>query len=362
VPGVLLSSPAGVFVDRWDRRRVLLVTNLLQAVTVTLLVSAEGNALWVVYVVGMGAAVLQSFSEPAESSLLPSLVGHDDLVAANSLNALNNRLGRLLGLPLGAALLAASGLTGVVVVDCASFAAAAGLVRLMRPLPARGHCSEGEQATTDEARSALRHFVHEWLEGLRLLRSERSIALVFFVLGLMTYGGTMLDPLSPGWVRDILGQGPATYALLMTAHAMGGIVGSLCVGALGRRLTPRHLMGWFSIIASALLLVRFNVPVVWLAFTLSVLNGATSVASAVGVDTLVQQSIPDRYRGRMFGSLGATGALLSLSGALTGGVLGGVIGIVPTLDIASGLVGLAGVVVLVVYARDRKQAAIPSKV
>ena len=72
----------------------------------------------------------------------------------------------------------------------------------------------------------------------------------------------------------------------------------------------------------------------------------------------MQQSIPDRYRGRVFGSLGATGALLSLCGALTGGVLGGLIGIVPTLNIASSLVGLAGVVVLVVYARDRQPATV----
>jgi MFS family permease len=253
------------------------------------------------------------------------------------------------------------------VVDCLSFAGAAALVALIasgagRPATGLGHSEAADQVTAEEARSALMVFVHEWVDGLRLVRRERSIALVFVVLGLMTYGGTMLDPLSPAWVRDVLDQGPATYAWLMTAHAVGGIVGSLFVGILGRNLTPRHLMGWFSVVASVLLLVRFNVPVLWLALTLSVLNGGTSVAAAVGVDTLVQQSIPDRYRGRVFGSLGATGALLSLAGALTGGVLGGVIGIVPTLDIAAGLVGAAGVVVLVVYSHDRKQAAITSEV
>ncbi len=361
VPGVLLSSPAGVFVDRWDRRRVLLVTNLLQGLGVTLLLlCASGSALWAVYVVGMIASTLQSFADPAESSLLPSLVGPEDLVAANALNALNNRLGRLLGLPLGAALLAAFGLGGVVIVDCASFAGAAALVALISTGVGQRPAPRQELPGADMARSALRDFVSEWVDGLRLVRRERSIAVVFFVLGLMTYGGTMLDPLSPGWVSDVLGQGPATYAWLMTAHAVGGILGSLCVGAVGRRLTPRDLMGWCSVIASGLLLVKFNVPVVWVALALSVLGGATAVAAAVGVDTVVQQSIPDRYRGRVFGSLGATGAFLSLCGALTGGVLGAAIGIVPTLDVATCLVGLAGVVVLVVYARDPRPVEVAS--
>jgi Major Facilitator Superfamily len=335
---------------------VLLVTNVAQALAVTLLLlSVNGATLWPVYAAGMIASTLQSFSEPAESSLLPSLVGPKDLVAANALNALNNRLGRLLGLPMGAAVLAGFGLSGVVIVDCGSFAAAAGVVAVISSGAGRARPAD-EPPVGGKARSALVHFWQEWLGGIGLISRERSIALVFFVLGLMTYGGTMLDPLSPGWVRAVLGAGPAAYAGLLVAHAVGGIVGSLSIGMLGRRLTPRHLMGWCSIIASVLLLVRFNVPVLWLALVLSLCNGATSVAAAVGVDTVVQQSIPDRYRGRVFGSLGATGALLSLLGALTGGVLGQLVGIVPALDLASGLVGLAGVVVLVVYAGDQEPA------
>jgi MFS family permease len=365
VPGVALSSPAGVFVDRWDRRRVLLLTNLLQAATVLLLLlCTHGGFLWAVYAVGLAASVLQAFAGPAESSLLPTLVDRSDLVAANALNALNNRLGRLIGLPLGAALLAASDLAGVVLVDATSYLAAAGVVGLMtrsagRPPPVEAPIDlppATAEANAPRFYAAFIAFHAEWLEGLRLVRREPAIALVFVVLGLMTYGGTMLDPLSPAWVRDVLGQGPAVYAWLMVAHAVGGIGGSLVVGTLGARLPPRRLMGWFSIAASGLLLVRFNVPVVWLALTLALLNGATSVASAVGVDTLVQSAVPDRYRGRIFGTLGAWGALLSLVGALTGGVLGELIGIVPTLDLAAGLVGLAGLVVLVVYARPTESA------
>ncbi len=121
-PGVLLGSVAGVFVDRWDRRRVLVVANLLQAGTVALLLLVPGEGwLWLVYAVAVAQSVVASFSEPAEGALVPNLVEDQDLLAANALNALNNRLARLVGAPVGGVLLAFLGLRAVVLVDCASF-------------------------------------------------------------------------------------------------------------------------------------------------------------------------------------------------------------------------------------------------
>jgi MFS family permease len=95
-----------------------------------------------------------------------------------------------------------------------------------------------------------------------------------------------------------------------------------------------------------LLAVRFSVPSAGLAFALAVPNGITSVASAIGVQTLVQQTVRAEQRGRVLGSLGASGALLSLAGAAVGGALGELVGIVPALDVAASLVALSGVVVL----------------
>jgi hypothetical protein len=112
------------------------------------------------------------------------------------------------------------------------------------------------------------------------------------------------------------------------------------------RLAPRLLVGWSSIAAGIALAVRYNVPSVPLALGLSLFVGLTSVASAVGVETLVQRAVRDDYRGRVFGALGATGSLLSLLGALTAGVLAEVVGLVTMLNVASALIVLAGVVVL----------------
>jgi MFS family permease len=327
-PGAIAGSVAGVFVDRWDRKRVLVVSNVLQAVVVAFLLLGQ---LWIVFAVAAVQSTVAAFAVPAEDALLPSLVGVDDLVAANALTALNNRLARLLGLPLGGLLLGLVGLRAVVLVDGASFVVAALLI-------AQVHAPVSKR---------IRHgFSKEWVEGVRVVRNDRTLLVVFGVLGLMTFGGTMLDPLQVAWVRDELHGGPQTYAALMTTHAASGILATLFVARFRAHASPRALMGWTSLVAGGALVVKFNVPLLPVALALSVLGGMTSVISAVGVQTLVQQVVPEGFRGRVFGALGVTSSLLSLAGAALGGVLAEAVGTVPVLDFASVLVALGGVVVL----------------
>jgi MFS family permease len=345
-PAVLLGSVAGVFVDRWERKRVLVASNLLQAAAVALLllVPLEGW-LWVVYAVAAAQSAVAAFAQPAESALLPTLVPEERLLAANALNALNNRLARLAGLPIGAALLGLLGLRGVVLVDCLSFVLAALLVA---PIASR---QVARKETGADAVSAWSAFWAEWRDGFRLVGSERLVALLFVVFGLMTFGGTMLDPLTVAWVRDVLGEGPEVFAWLLTAHAASGIAATLAVGRLGAGIDPRALIGWSSVAVAAALAVRHNVPSVPLALGLTAVAGVTSVASSVGVETLAQRAVPDEYRGRVFGSLGATLGLLSLLGATAGGTVAEAVGIVPMLNVATALIALSGVVVLCSFPR-----------
>ena len=344
VPGVVLGTVAGVFVDHWNRKRILVLGNLLAAGTVALLLLVPGGGwLGLVYVVAVAQSIVAAFMTPAENALLPSLVDDRDLVAANALNALNNRLGRLVGVPVGGALLGFLGLSAVVAVDCASFVLAA---LLIVPIVAPTQPAAEDESAAEATRSAFGTFVADWIGGMRIIRRERTIAVIFVVFGLMTFGGTMLDPLYVAWVRETLDRGPEVYSWLLLTHALAGIAGTLSVGRFGARLTPRMLMGWASLYAGVANAVKFNVPVLSVALALTVTVGITSVASAVGVETLAQRGVPDHYRGRVFGALGASGALLSLLGAVVGGTLAEVVGIVPMLDVSCALIALSGVVVL----------------
>lgn len=353
-PAVLLGTFAGVFVDRWDRKRVLVVTNVLQAATVALLLLVPGEGwLWLVYVVAAAQSAAAAFSQPAEAALLPALVDEKDLVPANALNSLNNRIARLVGAPAGGALLAAFGLEVVIVLDVVSFLLAAVLVLPIadpRPKPAGG------EATEEIALSRSAAFWTEWIAGMRLIGGDRTIGILFAVFGLMTFGGTMLDPLNVAWVRDVLDQGPAVYSLLITTHAAAGIVGTLIVGALGARFAPHLLIAYPGLIASAAIFLKYNIPVVPLAFAMNVVSGLTSVASNVGVETLAQRAVRDEFRGRVFGSLQATIFLLSLLGALLGGVLAEVVGTVPMLNVATALIALSALVVLYAFRGDHRPA------
>jgi len=341
-PTVLLGSVAGVFVDRWSRKRVLIWTNVAQtAVVMLLLLVPRDGSLSVVFVVAAAQSVASSFSSPAESALLPALVGPDDLLAANALNTLNNRIARLVGVPLGGVLLTYAGIEAVVLVDVVSFAAAALLVAPITTQPVA--------RVVVQASSAWESFWREWLAGLRLVRNDRTIALLFLVLGLMTFGGTMLDPLTVAWVRDVLGEGPQVFTWILTVHAAAGIAGSLLVGRFGRRFTPRDLIGWGSLVAGAALALRYNLPSVALALAMSAVAGLTSVASSTGVETLAMQSVRDELRGRVFGSLNATLSLLSLAGAAIAGLVAEIVGIVPMLNVAAALIAVAGLLVLGTY-------------
>ena len=341
-PAVLLGSFAGVFVDRWSRKRVLVWANLLQAAAVALLLLVPGEGwLWIVFVVAAMQSALAAFSSPAESALLPTLVDESELLGANALNTLNNRIARLAGIPLGGLLLANLGLAAVVVVDAATFVAAALLIAPISEPRARRRVVDGT--------SAWKSVWHQWLEGLRLVGRERAIALLFVVLALMTFGGTMLDPLTVAWVRDVLGEGPEVFAWILTVHAAFGIVGSLLVGRFGDRLEPRALIGWGSLVAAGALALRYNLPSVALALAMSGVAGVTSVASSIGVETLAMSTVRDEFRGRVFGSLNATLGLLSLAGAAAAGLLAEVVGIVTMLNVAAGLTALAGIVVLRAY-------------
>jgi MFS family permease len=356
-PGVLLGSIAGIFVDRWNRKTTLVVTNVLLAAAVLPLLLVGETRLWLVYPVTVLSATLSQFSEPAENAFLPRLVAADDLVAANSLNAWNNNLARLAGPALGGALYAATGLTGVVLADAASFLAVALLLVAVRT-------SGAVERTTDATAAAFRSWKrawHEWRDGLRVVADERAVGVVFVVQAITAVGEGVFAVMFVVWVRDVLEGGAPELGWLQTSQAIGGLIGGVVSAYVGRRLAPERSFGLALVAFGLLDLLLFNYPVflsgVWIGSVLMILVGIPTVSAYAARTTILQTHVEDAYRGRVFGSLGTTAALLMLVGTAVAGAAGGLLGPIALLNLQGSAYVVAGVFALLALTPLRLAAA-----
>jgi len=348
VPAIALGSIAGAFVDRWDRKRTLVIANLLQMVVVLPLLTVDSAAMVpVVFGVAFVQSVLGRFTGPAENALLPRLVTNDQLLTANALNALNNNLARLIGPALGGVVMAWAGLRASVLLDALSYGAAALLIGAIS-VSAR---AERSDAPEEEARSIWR----EWRDGLRLIRRRRAVATLISLESIGFLGEGVMSVMFVVWVSEVIGGGAQELGWLMSGQAVGGIAGGIVLAAVSHRLSPIRLYGFAGMIFGLLDLCLFNYPRViegvWLGVVIIGIAGLPVVAYDTGITTLLQHTVEDLYRGRVFGVMGTLGASLQLVGTLLAGLLGGLLGPLTLLNIQGGSYVLVGVLALVLLPR-----------
>jgi predicted MFS family arabinose efflux permease len=362
IPAITLGSIAGVLVDRWDRRRLMIVVNLLLAVSLLPLLAVDALGIWVAYAVLLAASSLAQLFEPAEAALLPNLLeGGDerDLVTANALNGLNNSLARIIGPVIGGVAVAAGGLTAVALVDAITFVLAALLLLAIRTTRSRASQPAGgapadaphPDATPieQEAASAWTRLRREWRDGLTLvLRHPILRALLVFTV-ITRVGEGLVSTLFLPWATDVLGTDAAGYGWILSAQAIGGLGGALVVGRFGARIAPLRLLAVAAVTFGAIDLVLFTYPafypVLAPALVGMVIVGVPGAAMGAAFATLQQTQAADSHRGRVVGAMLAVGAVGSLVGAIAAGFLGQVVPVVPLLIVQGSGYVIAGLAV-----------------
>lgn len=361
LPGVLIGSVAGVFVDRWDRKRTMVVADLARALILLPLLLVP-DSLVAIYVVTAALGTIGPFFGPAEGALLPTLVGEDRLVAANSLNSLNDNLGMLLGPAFGALLYAETGIAGVILVNAVSYLGSALLIRLIAAdaRPARstpGDWSEEAPAVG----SAWTRMVWEWRAGLRVVRHDRTLSVLFvsWVFCGISEGFFLTLGLTP-LVLDVLGGEPAQVGWLGASQAVGGLIAGVVIARYGPRLAARRLFaGGFLGVGIAdfgsfnsRLVAGPGTPAVLVSMGWNFLAGFPSVAGQTGNQSLIQTRTVDAYRGRVFGALRAVIGIAMIVGFALAGVLGDTLDLVLVLSISASIRVLGGVVALALLPRE----------
>jgi MFS family permease len=388
LPSLVVGPLAGVLVDRWDRRRTLVVVSLAQAVFLLPLLAVDGrDRLWIVYLVMAVEAALGQLNDPARNALVPSLVPRDDLVGANALIGLNGNLARLAGSPLGGVLVEVAGLPGLVIGDALSFLLGATLIALVRPRatapaglrpeaplrprrnapwrfqgPRRGTLPD---LATGRRRlsTALGGVGREWVDGLRVTIRDHGLRWGLVVNGMAAVAQGIFTVLFVLFVAEELGGDGADVGLLRGVQAIGGLLGGVLVVGLARRLEAGRLLGVSLLVFSLLDLAIWNGPMVttalWLYLGLFVAAGIPGIGILTGLTALVQERTDDAYLGRVFATYyGSFNGLMAL-GMLAAGLLGDAVGILPVLNGQAALGMLAGVVALATLGRRPRPGGYP---
>ncbi|WP_341716185.1 MFS transporter [Micromonospora sp. FIMYZ51] len=316
LPWLLFALVSGVYVDRLDRRRLVVAVNLLRAAALAALaltVATGTVTVAVIYAVVFLLGTGETLADTALGALLPSVVTADRLPAANARLAATFTIGnQFAAKPLGAWLFVISAAVPFGL-NALTFAVSAAFIATLRPAQAEpirpAHVPPVGSLRGDIA------------EGMRWLWRHRLLRTLAVSMGLANVAFCAAFAVFVLYCRQRLGLSDLGYGFLLTTFAVGGLAGTTVAARLGRTFgNPMVLRtGLLIEVATHLVLAVTTTP--WVAATAIVLFSLHGMVWGITVASIRQRLVPDALRGRV----GSTYALLDLGGAALGSLLGGLL-------------------------------------
>ncbi len=347
LPNLLFGPLAGVLVDRWDQKRVLIASDLLRAGIVLLIPAGVSVNVVLAYPLVFLLTTVSIFFRPARTAVIPRVVHDDELVTANSATWLSETLADVVGYPVAGLFVAFLGtaLPLAFWLDSVSYVASALLVvAVVIPPVVRSAASADPIPGLAGIRADL------WA-GWRFLRGEPVLLAntLQAVAAQLTVGATIA--LMPLYAKVVLRLGSldwtTAYAFIETAIGLGNLLGGFVIGLLGARIAKGRMVIWgYAVYGLAVvgLGLTNNVP---LALGMAFAMGISNMVFIIPTQTLFQERTPGDMIGRVIGF-----RFSAVFGAMTfamaaSGILGDAAGVGPVLvvfgviTLAAGLAGLA---------------------
>ena len=292
LPVFVMSPFAGVLADRYERRLIMAATDVLRAVTVLcFLLIRTADQLWLLYFLTVVQFILSSLYTPAHSALLPSIVAPRDLVTANALDSFTWSTMLAIGSLFGGLAAAALGVAAAFVIDALTFLLAAWFVLRIGSVPSGDYVH--------------RAGFFDFVDGLRYLRSRRFILVLSLVkaAGALVWGAVnVLEIPLAEQVFPFRGSGSVTLGIIYAATGIGTGAGPLVARHFlgdGRQAALRAITGSFAILTAGVLLLGTSPTLPWVV-TATVMRAVGTGTLWVFSSTILQSTVENRYRGRVF--------------------------------------------------------------
>jgi len=318
LPILVLSLPAGVFVDRQDKLRIVRVAQtLLSFQASTLFWLTWTHRLNIGWLLAMATTngIISAFEIPARQSLVIELVGREDLPGAIALNSSGFNLARVVGPSIGAIVIASLGIAWCFGVNAASYIAVLiGLfmIRLPAWVPPE-HLSSPLEGIR---------------QGVSYMRGTPSIAALMRFVTIYSIFGVPYLTLMPVVARNRLGLGADGYGALLACVGIGGVAGALSLAATADRFRRTTVLAVSSYAFSSLLIVFSLVRHAAFAYPILLGVGFTMIVNNATANSTLQHLAPNELRGRMMAAYSfVVVGLSSVIGSLVAGSVAHAIGV-----------------------------------
>ena len=362
-PAVIFSALAGVYVDRFDRRLVLVATNLIRAALFVALAVFDANIL-LVFVLNTLVSVATTFFAPAELSMIPIVVPRRQLTAATGIFTLTLNAAFAIGFTvLGPLVVSVFSPTILIVVVAVLYLVAAGFCWTLPPAPPG---TMPHDAALHEAEEAVGSFVQQFREGIAYVRAHPIVRWALLYLGIAASIVGILGVLGPGFAEEVLGLTEKDFVVVVLPLGVGVVTGALVVARVQGMIARRRLIEiGLIVLGVCLVLLSIAAPIAEfvgrldsaapgpdLSGFVSVLTVVVAIAFVAGIgyaavaipaQTELQEEIPQAVRGRVFGILNMLVSVGSLLPIVIVGPISDTLGTMPVILFAATVILLVGI-------------------
>ena len=333
LPMALLGPVAGTIADRFSRKQLMVLSDIVRAGLFVLL--ALANTLWMVYICLFTIGLFSAVFNPAKNGKLKELVPNEEIKSAMSITAMIDSATKIFGPILSGILVSAAGTTPVFYINSVSFIISAILIFLLPKVAQQ--IKEGK--VKDKAKSS---YKTEFMEGVTFIKSTTQILVGMLFLGFSLLILQLSDSQIIVLIRELKHASPGLFGYLVTGSGVGMFFSSLLLakktnyGAYNLMLIGVCGIGFgFGMMA---LFTHYNLDfsIVW-APLLGLFAGFAADLVFVPFQASVQVDTPVELTGRVFGVIGSVTTTATIIGPLLGGWLSTVIGVIPTFILSASL-------------------------
>ena len=333
-PQLLLGLVGGVFADRWNRKTVMIVSDILRGLAVLALVMVrDASQFYILYLVTFTASAVGVFFAPARNAVIPNVVPERLLLAANALIQGSQVIAMILGASIAGFVVDWLGIEFAFVFDALTFFVSAIAIVAMR-LP---------RTATVNRQGDVREMWAQLREGLSFIKRNPFLTNVMVITGQATFGFAAIFVLGVMHLGDVLGIDAKGFGILYAVEGLGVVVGGAILTKFFSRIKVNRVVALCMIALGISIIAFAAAPSYALVMVSMIVIGLSIVSARAALATLTQALVPDEKRGRVESAVAMViGAATSASIGLAG-LFGDLVG-VQTVFFAAGVVtAMAGI-------------------